>query len=248
MTLVKHNLFNVVSNEDACVNCLFNEDMDGRKRRGEKVLLVPWLNHHLDEGTFGNQLRWSDKNNGKFVIRWKHKSSCEWKADNDLLAPVAWAAIKGKVKPTDDSYHQRCKTNFRCALRSKGIKRIGRSSCENTYQFPAQKQIQNGWLKRPIVQVNEDILPDVNNDVVLASECDVGDTGSEGGIVIPNNEDMAEFISESGEIIGLYYPDTMRNGPIIDDLALNDSGYEDMGHQWLCVDANMDNFEDVFKL
>ncbi|KXJ23449.1 interferon regulatory factor 2 [Exaiptasia diaphana] len=79
-----------------------------------------WIKKKLDEGAYP-EMKWLDKEEGKFQVSWKHGSRQDWHY-TDVRVFRDWALYTGKLNPDTNPFDantiRRWKTNFRCALNS----------------------------------------------------------------------------------------------------------------------------------
>lgn len=81
-----------------------------------------WIKQKLDEGEYP-EMKWVDRDSGKFQVSWRHGSRQDWRFDRDMKVFREWAIYTGKYCPRRNTESKpvlckRWKTNFRCALNS----------------------------------------------------------------------------------------------------------------------------------
>ena len=92
-------------------------------RNGERLKMRHWLTNAIDSGEF-NGVEWTDKDNGKFRVPWKHASRHGWDIDRDASIFKMWAVYTGKYSSETKQMSEKkkrslakhWKANFRCAL------------------------------------------------------------------------------------------------------------------------------------
>lgn len=85
-----------------------------KSRKGPRMM-QDFLLPHLDDGTFGNRLKWVDRDNGIFQIGWYHKSAAQWTND-DCVVFLEWDKLKKRPVAQSPHYWMEAKQRFRAAL------------------------------------------------------------------------------------------------------------------------------------
>ncbi|XP_015927398.1 uncharacterized protein [Parasteatoda tepidariorum] len=86
----------------------------GMTRIGRR-LIEDFLLPALDDGRYGELLKWIDKDNCYFSIRWSHKNAAKWSLD-DTAVFQDWDKLKGHYHPEVKGYYMQAKQRFRAAL------------------------------------------------------------------------------------------------------------------------------------
>lgn len=74
--------------------------------------LLYFLFKHLELGTFGERLKWLDRQAGIFQLLWRHGNVCSTTPDEDSAVFMAWHREKTRRKPCDAT---QAKQRFRIA-------------------------------------------------------------------------------------------------------------------------------------
>ncbi|XP_065303558.1 uncharacterized protein [Dermacentor albipictus] len=85
-----------------------------KSRKGPR-LMQDFLLPHLDDGTFGNRLKWVDRERGIFQIGWYHKNAAQWTND-DCVVFLEWDKLKKRPVAQSPHYWMEAKQRFRAAL------------------------------------------------------------------------------------------------------------------------------------
>ncbi|XP_037271623.2 uncharacterized protein LOC119163673 isoform X1 [Rhipicephalus microplus] len=89
----------------------------GRHRNSRKGprLMQDFLIPHLDSATFGERLKWVDRDQGIFQIGWYHKNAAQWTKD-DCVVFLEWDKLKKRPVAHNSHYWMEAKQRFRAAL------------------------------------------------------------------------------------------------------------------------------------
>uniref|UniRef100_A0A131YXZ2 52 kD repressor of inhibitor of protein kinase n=1 Tax=Rhipicephalus appendiculatus TaxID=34631 RepID=A0A131YXZ2_RHIAP len=85
-----------------------------KSRKGPR-LMQDFLIPHLDSATFGDRLKWVDRDQGIFQIGWYHKSAAQWTND-DCVVFLEWDKLKKRPVAHSPHYWMEAKQRFRAAL------------------------------------------------------------------------------------------------------------------------------------
>lgn len=124
-------------------------------RSGERLKMRHWLKRAIDSGEFEG-VEWTDREEGKFRVPWKHASRHGWDINRDASIFKMWAVYTGKYTCGNRTLSERekrslaklWKANFRCALnalhdiqvmKDEG-KRRGRDAYKVFKLLPQEKQ------------------------------------------------------------------------------------------------------------
>lgn len=97
--------------------------------------LFQFLFTHLELGTFGERLRWLDRESGIFQLLWKHGNGSTVTPEEDFALFLAWHRVKARRKPCDGTG---AKQRFRAAtskMRLELVKNWQGISPEKNFQF-----------------------------------------------------------------------------------------------------------------
>ncbi|KAL1474753.1 hypothetical protein MTO96_037750 [Rhipicephalus appendiculatus] len=85
-----------------------------KSRKGPR-LMQDFLIPHLDSATFGDRLKWVDRDQGIFQIGWYHKNAAQWTND-DCVVFLEWDKLKKRPVAHSPHYWMEAKQRFRAAL------------------------------------------------------------------------------------------------------------------------------------
>ncbi|KAL1423173.1 hypothetical protein MTO96_021365 [Rhipicephalus appendiculatus] len=97
--------------------------------------LFQFLFRHLELGTFGERLRWLDRESGIFQLLWKHGNGSSVTPTEDFALFLAWHELKVRRKPCDGT---EAKQRFRAAtakMRLEMVKNWQGIFPEKNFQF-----------------------------------------------------------------------------------------------------------------
>ncbi|XP_054920870.2 uncharacterized protein [Dermacentor andersoni] len=83
--------------------------------------LFQFLFRHLELGTFGERLRWLDRESGIFQLLWKHGNGSSVTPEEDFALFLAWHRLKVRRKPCDGT---EAKQRFRAATSKMRLERV----------------------------------------------------------------------------------------------------------------------------
>ncbi|KAH6921636.1 hypothetical protein HPB50_003654 [Hyalomma asiaticum] len=85
-----------------------------KSRKGPR-LMQDFLIPHLDSATFGDRLKWVNRDEGIFQIGWYHKNAAQWTND-DCVVFLEWDKLKKRPVAQSPHYWMEAKQRFRAAL------------------------------------------------------------------------------------------------------------------------------------